>query len=237
MRRRPFVVLAFATLSGCSLGDTRGHATRPDGCPVDGLDARDPPPDDLDREAAGSYVEAYEESYVEATEIDRGRYDQIAGPSSNAIAIDPVDGGFLVDVETSWAVWNRDVDALEFEVVDEPDREPVPADHDALEGEAVLQVHLERAIDRGTSVLDEDERGYGETYDRIAAAAGEVDGAIIARGDDVVRVNESNVPGVHGDGYARSRYYVGSGVLYRSSHDEDPRDGRLMECRSPGSAE
>ena len=230
MRRRPFVVLAVASLSGCSLGDATRQTTRPDECPIDMLDGEGPPPADLDREAAGSYVEAYEEEYVERTEINRERYERVTGPESNAIEIDPVDGGYLVDVETSWAVWYPALDALEFEVVDEPDREPLAADQGALEDDPVLREHLELAIERGSSVLDEEERGYEETHDRISTAAGEVDGAIVAVDDRFVRVTRSNVPGVHGDAYARSRYHVEPGVLYRSGHDGDPRHGRLLEC-------
>ena len=230
MRRRPFLALAVTAFSGCSLGDATRRATRPDECPVDTLETEDPPPDDLDRESAGSYVEAYEEAYIERTKIDRERYDRVTGPGTNVIEIDPVDGGYLLDVETGWAVWYPDLEALQFEVVDEPDREPVPADHDALEGDPVLRNHLEEATEEGSSVLDEKERGYEEAYDRISIAAGEVDGAIVAVDDQFVRVTRSEVPGVHGDAYARARYYVAPGLLYRSSHDDDPRHGRLLEC-------
>lgn len=232
MRRRPLMALAITAFSGCSLGDAARESTLPDECPVDTIESEDPPPDDLDLETTRSYVEAYEEAYIEQTKIDREKYERVTGPGSNVVDVDRLDGGYLVDVETGWAVWYPDRDALEFEALDEPpdDPEPVPADHDAFEGDAVLRDHLEEAIEGEHSVLDEEERGYEETYDRIADVAGEVDGAIIAVDDRFVEVTRVDVPGAHGDGFARSKYYVAPRELRRSNHDDDPRYGDLLEC-------
>lgn len=238
MHRRGFVLLSATSLAGCLTRRNSGKMDLLDECPVDRLDDRDPPPENLDRDSAKSYVEAYEEAYIEATVIENQRYDRVEGPGANVLDVSPVDDGYHVHVETSWAAWHQEDDELVFEVIEVVEREPVPADHDALATNSVLQDHLEQAVEEGrSSVLRESHRSYEETYTGIMEASGEVDGVVVEYDDRLIQVSEREGPVMHFDGYDRSRYYVAPGVLYRSDHDRDPRDGILLECRSASATE
>ncbi|MDR5673666.1 hypothetical protein RH858_10995 [Halalkaliarchaeum sp. AArc-GB] len=211
----------------------------PEACPVDTLQGVDPPAE-VDRESAMSFVERYEEAYIERTAIDRDQYDRVEGPGSSVESVTTVDDGYRLDVETFWGTWEPDRAALEFDAVGDVDDDTVDAEPDAtyssaFEGNETLRDPFEEAIDENrTAVLPEAAPEYRATRDRLDAAAGQVDGVVIDYRGELVRVSDTSVPGVHGDHYRLATYFVASGIVYRTEDDTaSPREGTPVECRSP----
>ncbi|AUX10544.1 hypothetical protein AArcSl_2933 [Halalkaliarchaeum desulfuricum] len=204
---------------------------RPEACPVDTVEDVEPPTE-LDRDTVESFLEQYEPAYVDQTRIDREQYDRIEDPGTSIVDVTHVDEGYRVTVETFWATWEPDRTVLGFELVTDAATDPVPWDHETFEDNPTLQEALEQAAtgDR-TADIPEKHPDYRRTRDQLEAAAGDVDGVVIDYQGDLIRVSESELPGVHGDHYLSAAYYVAPGVIYRTDdEDADPRNGTVLEC-------
>lgn len=242
-RRALLATLGTVAVAGCIDSEVPGTGDPtedlPDDCPVS-QDYDVEWPETLDEDSAETFVENYEAvhyresvvAYEPETRLDA--YD--LGVASGDVR--SVGDGYEVKVSGSGGVYRPDLMFNAHREDDPADAERVAAseledDHlrelletAAAEGEAEITIRNGPEVDRYIDLFD----SLFESYDPHRKRGDSrtlyfsVDGTHVT-----VEVTASTL---HGDYWWSATYYVDEYVVYRAEEDGDPKDGRLLECRT-----
>jgi hypothetical protein len=242
-RRGLLSALGAVALGGCTNSRLpvvgAGGEDLPDDCPVS-QDYDVEWPEDLDGEAAETFVENYEAvhyregvvAYEPETRLDS--YD--LGVASEGVR--SVEGGYEIEVSGSGGVYRPDLLFGAHREDDPADAERVAASEieddrlrglletAAAEGEAEITIRNGSDVDRYIDLFD----SLFESYDPHQSHG---DSRTLYFSVDGTPVEvEASASTLHGDYWWSATYYVDDHVVYRAEEDGDPKEGRLLECRT-----
>jgi hypothetical protein len=216
----------------------------PESCPTSqDLDVDVAWPTDPDADAVSAFVEAYEAAYYREVVVDYDPETPLADYElyGGVEGVREADDGWIVAYSGQGAVYQG---SLYFEA--EPAEAPEGADV-VPAGEVEddrLTALVEGAVENGTADDHVYETGPLKRYlDALPALSDDVD-ELTERGQEetlyvdadgtvvAVTVTAGNF---HGDYWWTARYYVTDRVVRRAEgEDADPREGKLLECRTEG---
>jgi len=244
-----------ASLAGCLTGPTTGgtesgtgttdRTTQPPAeCPTtQGLDVEWPR--EFDADAAESFVEAYEHAYYRDVVLEYEPESSLDAYELAGGASDPprqAGDGWVVAYSGSGGIY-RPTLSLAATRTDAPEgADVVPVGE--LEAEPAVVETLRTAAEAGEADHHVDSPGATvERHVELFASVSEDFDPLSGPGDeDTLYVDVDGVTvelvatatNFHGDYWWTARYYVTERVVRRTTEDgTDPRDGTLLECRSP----
>lgn len=243
-RRALLASLGASTLAGC-VADVSGEddpgEKLPDECPkTQGIDVEWP--EDLDADAAASFVETYEHRYYRDVVVE---YEPSTRLDSYEVGVTVVDGptevdeGYEVELSGGGGIYTPTL-WVETSVTDPPDgADLLPAD--GIDDEELTEVLVDAAEDGGAEfeVVFTDEI---DRYVDVVASLSEDDDPLTERGDEVtlyVDVDGTAVElsvratSLHGDLWWDARYYVDEYVVRRTPIGVVDPEEELLECRDP----
>lgn len=229
--------------SGAATGRSDEPTELPEECPTSqGLDVEWP--EDLDASTVESFVEEYEHVYYRDVVVAYEPESQLDSYDLAGSVTEPpreVADGWTLEYRGGGGVYTPTL-LLEATASEPPaGTDAVPADE--IDDEALIET-LEEAADSGEAQLHVD--SPGEEVDRylelLASIAEDFEGPSGPGQSDVLYVDvdetsialEVTATNFHGDYGWTAWYYVDGRVVRRTNdEDTDPRDGELLECRSP----
>lgn len=244
MRRRRLLASALAgslSLAGCLGGRDPFGPDLPEDCPTS-QDLGVEWPRDLDESTAGSFVEAYEERYYREVVFDYepvSRYSSVGSAISRVKDVTGSNGGWQIRFSGVLGV-NKAFMHLQAARADpRDDANVIPRskfdderlrdllDEAAETGEADREIETDEVdafVDRFETLSDGFELSPAEPRDALYV---DVNGTTV---ELTVSVHT-----FHADRFWDAWYYVDEHVVWRSGDNRvDPRDGELLECRTPG---
>jgi len=233
---------AAGAVAGCLDAVGEGGRELPENCPTtQGLDVEWP--EELTRETAEEFVEAYANVYYREEVVDytpESRVDSY-GISVGVMDVREAGDGYELEVSGSGGVYQPTLH-LSATVADPPaDRNVVAleaVDDDTVRG--LLEEAAETPEEEPTLHIDRPGRPverYLELFERLNEGFGPMtgpgdSGTLYVDVDGQVVELTVQADNFHGDYWVGSAYYVDEHVLRRTDEDGvDPQDGELLECR------
>lgn len=246
MKRRTLLTavgVGSLSIAGCIASELTGREDLPDDCPISqnvGVEW----PSNLDESTVAMFIERYEEAYYRLQVIDtkfepESRLFEYSGWISRIENVTAVEGGgWRVHFSGIVNVQRGDL-LLEATVSDPPDDVRVVSADD-VDDERLRDV-LEGAAETGQAgdwIEPAESNAYLELFESLSNEfdVHEVgdEGTLYfdVNGTTVELVVSASPP--NRDHFWDAWYYVDDDVVWRSGeHDVDPRDGELLECRTP----
>lgn len=245
MKRRVLLTIiggGTLSLAGCTTGTDTADSDLPEDCPTThGLDVEWP--EDLDASTVEAFVEEYERVYYREVVVEYEPESPLDSYELSGSVTDPpreVGEGWELAYSGSGGVY-RPTLQVKATAADPPDgADPVPASE--VDDEALTET-LERAAETGEAEFHVDTPGeevdryvdllasLSEDFERLS---GPGDGDTLYVDVDGTTVELSaEATHLHGDYWWTARYYVDEQVVRRTTDENtDPRDGKLLECRT-----